>query len=307
MPQHLRQMHQSHNIPWHFFEEHTKFMPHQRQLPQAPPQLFSLGKPGEANRLNHFVRKFIATIEDISKTERKKYRPSSEYTFPTTGNIFSDELKAKYTNIINPYTQDIEYWIAMKATKGYWYRRPIADAVNMLLAENEMDTLFMLAHHPETPLHKFFMHGSWHGDENSFATVMGATLSSYLFFNIMSATGDLANGNWRRMDWYRSLRMWHPSARWDLPAEKITHEQFAPLWDAQRARGDDADLSDLHPDYQLLYDDLKRDIALMCKYDMFLRELGARSPWQEEITGIIGHRIGGIEVVWGENGEYLFC
>jgi hypothetical protein len=294
-------MHQSHNIPWCIFAEHTEFAAYQPSFPNRPPQLLSRGKPGEAKALNHFVQKFVSTIEEFSKTERQKYRSASEFTFPTSGNLFdfNPELEVRYRVIGNDRHQDIESWTIATGdgnTLEESFRNFDMDhylrvgVIAMLMGENDMDTLLMLANHPKVPLHTLFASSCWAHEQTSLFRVMETTVSSYLFFNITSATGDLDNGSWKRISWHVN-RMYTPSPDWDYPADKITHRQFYPLW---TARGDAEALENLRPDYQILHDDLKSDFEMMYKWDMLLREMGMKLPWQDGIVRILKANVGGL-------------
>jgi hypothetical protein len=296
-------MHQSHNIPWGVFAEHTKFVACQPSFSNRPPQLLSRGKLGQAKALNHFVQKFISTLEEFSKTERKKYRLSSEFTFPTSGDLFSDDFKSKNPALLNRGYQNIESWIRPAKLDGHcdiheksfsvfdWERIAVITA---LISENDMDTLLMLANHPNIPLQTLFSYASLAHEQTGLFKVMETTVSAYLFFNITSATGDLDNGNWKRMAWYVN-RMHTPSPDWDYPADKITHRGS---WNAVSASGygSNAASDDHHPDYETLHEDLKRDFELMYRWDMLLREMGKKSPWQAEIVRILGTNIGGLNV-----------
>ncbi|KAH6883651.1 hypothetical protein BKA70DRAFT_1125868 [Coprinopsis sp. MPI-PUGE-AT-0042] len=300
-------MHQSHNIPWSIFAEHTKFEAHQPAFPQRPPQLVARGRTGQAKALNYFVRTFVSTLEEFSKTERSKYRPSSEYRFPTTGDIFSDEVRAKHSQNLNDWNQKIENWIEARRHNpthgvgprfdGYYYDWNDNDLVRVipsLVAQNNMDPLLMLANHPDVPIHTLFRYRPFGHELTNLSRVVAPALSSYLLFNILYATGDLDNGNWKRMRWFELSSF--PVPDWDLPAEHISHQQFLSLSKAAPTKAGEV-VEDLQrPDYQVLHDDLKREFALLYRYDMFLREMGVESPWQDEIMNIIAMEVGGLKV-----------
>ncbi|KAH6883646.1 hypothetical protein BKA70DRAFT_169972 [Coprinopsis sp. MPI-PUGE-AT-0042] len=300
-------MHQSHNIPWSIFNEHTKFVAHDPAFFNRPPQLVSRGKPGEAKALNHFVRTFTAVMEEFSATERKKYPPPSEFKFPTTGKLFIDDLKAKYPEYLNDDNQRIEYWIERRYP-GYvegesrydTSNAKLAEVVKVLMTENEMETLLMLANHPQIPLYTLCnLH--W-GHHFGFSRVMESALDSYLFFNITSATGDLANGNWRQMRWFESLLSTSTHSM-DFPAQQIPHKRFFALpdhdswaWDGGKPLPETKVVRDLNQDYKALHEYLKLNFELLYRYNMLLRELGVESPWQGEITRSLGYRVGGLKV-----------
>jgi hypothetical protein len=164
-----------------------------------------------------------------------------------------------------------------------------------------MDTLLMLANDPQIPLRTLFPSSHWAHEQTSLFRVMETTISSYLFFNVTSATGGLDNGNWRRMYWHEKIRMYTPSPGWDYPTDKISHRQF---WSSEEVPGYGVEISDRQIDYRTLQDDLKRDFELMYRWDMLLREMGMKSSWQGEVVRILREHIGGLSVCEpGEEGE----
>jgi hypothetical protein len=174
-----------------------------------------------------------------------------------------------------------------------------------------MDTLLMLANHPNIPLRTLFPYSHWAHEQTRLFKMMETTVSAYLFFDITSATGDHDNGNWRRMAWDMN-QVYTPRPDWDWPAGEITHCQS---WNAAAAfdYASTAASDDHHPDYEILHKDLKRDFELMYRWDMLMREMGKKSPWQAEIVRIVTTNMGGLNVcaASGEEGEeylpVLFC
>ena len=79
----------------------------------------------------------------------------------------------------------------------------LADVVKVLLQENQLSTLLMLAHHPDISIgHLHTLSGGYHP---GFERVKESSIRAYVFFNSAYATGILENGSYREMDYYRHL------------------------------------------------------------------------------------------------------
>ena len=181
-------MHQAHNIPWHLFASNFEFLQNDKSLTPNITYLKNKGKPNASQELKHLIRKFIKTIITFSETERKKYPLTFER--PTNGKIFSDEIRDRYPDYLNESNQRIEYWIA-RAHRGdkndpRSYDRldvRLADVVKVLLYENQLSTLLMLAHHPDISIgHLHTL--SWR-HRPGFERVKESSIHAYIFFNSM--------------------------------------------------------------------------------------------------------------------------
>ena len=221
-------MHQAHNIPWHLFASNFEFVQNDKSLTPNITHLKSKRNPNASQELKHFIRKFTKTIITFSETERKKYPLTFER--PTNGKIFSDEIRDRYPDYLNERNQRIEYWIARASCGGENDPRsydtrdaPLADVVKVLLHENQLSTLLMLAHHPDIPISH--LHSLSWGHHFGFSRVKESAIHAYIFFNGAYAIGILENGSYRELDEYHHL-LREIAVNMDFPAQQIPHTQF---------------------------------------------------------------------------------
>ena len=287
-------MHQGHNIPWDLISSNFKFVRDDKGFTPPFTGLVSLNKPNAPKELKHLVKKFTQTILTFSETERKKYPQT--FTPLLTGNLFSDELRDRYPEYLNKNNQRVEYWIE-RAHKRYGGALPVsmrydtsdgdlADVVKVLLYENEMASLLMLAQHPRVPI-KGLGYLTW-GHNSGFSRVMEEALRSYMFFNTATVTGILDNGGYLEMPEYRSL-ISEVASFMDYPAQQTPHRVFLQECGmlgsyesvAHRRVGKDMVV---HEDYGRLREYLKTLFALMYRYDILLRECGSDPEWEGELA-----------------------
>ena len=219
-------MHQGHNIPWNIIASNYKYTEEDKSY--TPPftglTLKSPDDPKTKQALKHFVKKFAHTIRTFSDTERAKY--PKVVKLRSTGPLFSDEIRDKHPEYLNAKNQQIDYWIqkAQKIPINYNISdRDLADVVKVLLYENEMEVLLMLAQHPDIPISKF-QYPNW-GHYVGFTRVKELALSAYMFFNTADATGTLEGGQYARMGVYCSL-LYEMSMFCDSSAQRIPHAEF---------------------------------------------------------------------------------
>ncbi len=139
-------MHQSHNIPWHIIEANFKFVTTNKAIMNFSPRLLSKDNPHHniTKDLQHFIAKFVSTIRTFAETERSKY--PKRIAPLTRGKIFPDALREKHPVYLNERNQRIEFWVrCFQAPQGDWWT--IQPVINVLLYENEMEGLIMLAQH----------------------------------------------------------------------------------------------------------------------------------------------------------------
>ena len=220
-------MHQGHNIPWDIFASNFEFVRNDKRFSNIS-GLRSTGKPNASQDLKHFIRKFTQTITTFSETERSKHPLTFER--PTKGNLFSDEIRDRYSIYLDEHNQRLEYWIArahrdpVNGQRHYGTQDArLADVVKVLLHENQLSTLLMLAHHPDIPI--AHLHSLTWGHHFGFSRVKESAIRAYMFFNGAYATGILENGYYKEMDEYRSLLM-EIASNMDFPAQQIPHIQF---------------------------------------------------------------------------------
>ncbi|EAU87853.1 hypothetical protein CC1G_01500 [Coprinopsis cinerea okayama7 len=344
-------MHQEHNIPWNLLAQNVKFVhEHPGYTPRTTGFFAVTDRPKQANELNHFVRVFVATIRTFSETERRKYPSSDEFQGEGTGQgagtggklLYSDELKARYPEFLNEKNQRVEYWIerrhewevevdvgeGKKKVKKKEIRREyatshgdLADAVKVLIIENQMEALLMLANHPDVPLHQLYWL-SW-GHHFGWSRVMESALEGYLFFNLVAAKGLLviggeggrgagaigigigtgiggtkekARAKYTEMDAYRHLVV-NSTASMDFPAQQIPHRLFFGKSYSYCVKNED--LPEVHEEYERLKGYLKKNFELMYKCDMLMKECGREVEWEREVVHVLERLVRGLKVDHG--------
>ncbi|KAF8873178.1 hypothetical protein CPB84DRAFT_1690912 [Gymnopilus junonius] len=194
-------MHQGHNIPWNTISTNFKLVKDDKHFTPPFTGIVSKRHPEAANEVKYFVNKFAQAIRIFSETERRKY-PGNFAPIPS-GNLFSDELIAKYPEYLNRNNQKIEYWIERAANNVHFPMHyntgsgDLADVVKVLLCENQMETLLMLAQHPSVPLGN--LHNLSWGHHFGFSRVKESAARAYLFFNCAEAIGILDIGEYARL------------------------------------------------------------------------------------------------------------
>ena len=288
-------MHQGHNIPWNIITSNYKYTEEDKRY--TPPftglALKSPADPKTKQELKHFVKKFAQTIRTFSDTERAKYPKIVKPR--TTGLLFSNEIRNKHPEYLNEKNQQIDYWIQRAQKTSINYNTcdgDLADVVKVLLHENEMETLLMLAQHPDIPIADLrFL--SW-GHHFGFSRVKESALNAYIFFNAADATGTLERGQYACMARYGSL-LREISISMDYPAQQIPHVEFLRACGALGSDGHLINISyremgtgwaknvHVHANYGLLQQYLKQLFALIYRYDVFVREYGLQEDWEAEI------------------------
>lgn len=314
-------MHQGHNIPWNILSSNFHFVSNDTRF--TPPKTSLIIKKSDtkvSNELKHFIHKFEAAIRTFSEVERRKYPQTFEPLL--TGKLFSDELRDKYPEYLDERNQDIESWIAaarrdmehnvdndnypieLRYTTN---NAAFAEVVKILLHENQMPTLLMLAQHPSIPLADLH-HLSW-GHHFGFSRVKESALRAYMFFNAAEATGILENGKYAEMqNEYYSLLLELTNCM-DYPAQQIPHQQFlrecGVLGDERRSWVPYAvpwkpDARYVHADYAHLQEYLKMLFELMYRYDALLRECGVDPEWDMELALQFPLK-GSVKINWDES------
>ncbi|KAF8072046.1 hypothetical protein FPV67DRAFT_1447486 [Lyophyllum atratum] len=283
-------MHQEHTIPWNALASNFKFS---RENPHFTPRrtgLFPRNLSTQAQTLNHFVRILHKTITAFSETERAKYGAS--FDAPTSGNLFSDELRDRYPEYLDEKNQRIENWI--ERAKCY-YNPPnlgyttsqadLAEVVKILIAENQLETLLMLAHHPEIPLGTL-RHLSW-GHHFGFSRVMESALQAYVLLNLFAAAGLLERGEYLET-WEYKLMVRTSTQSMDYPAQQLPHREYLKALPKDTA----STMPEVHRDFARLQEYLKTIFCLLYRYDVVVRECGLDPQWEGEIVGLFEYDIG---------------
>lgn len=287
-------MHQEHTIPWNSLASNFVFGRDNPHFTPRRTRLFPRHLPNQAQTLNHFVRVLHKTITTFSETERAKYGTS--FGAPTSGKIFSDELRDRYPEYLDETNQRIEHWIerAKQAHHppklGYTTSQgDLADVVKILINENEMEALFMLACHPQIPLGTL-RHLSW-GHHFGFSRVLESALLAYVLLNLFAAAGMLQEtGNekeYLETEEYKGM-VWSSTRNMDYPAQQLPHRAFLnPL-----PKDPKSGLPEVHQDFAGLKEFMKSMFSLLYRYDMVVRECGLDPSWESEIVGLFEYHIG---------------
>ena len=286
-------MHQGHNIPWEIIENNLEFKENNKHYTPAVTGLFSRKRPNSSKEVTHFVSRFVHTIRLFSETERAKYPTREKIELISEGKIYSDQVLKKYPEYLDAANQRIENWILRAKKKGYDGQDIIsydtrdgdlADVVKILLHENEIQMLLMLAKHPKIPLSSLhnLSWGHWFG----FSRVKESALSAYLFFNSAEATGILEDGRYARSHLYPNL-LRELGTTMDYPAQQIPHQEFFRSYGILKGGGilcgDSANDIYVHQNRELLKEYMKTLFSLMYRYDVIVRECGLEPSWEKEI------------------------
>ncbi|KAJ7864499.1 hypothetical protein B0H14DRAFT_2736437, partial [Mycena olivaceomarginata] len=197
-------MHQSHNIAWDSLTANLTFIAENPAVTPRRTDFFPRGLPSQANSLNHFARTVATTIRTFSDTERAKY--PTKFDAPVEGKLFPDSILKRYSSIrysFTPETQSIGHWVEWAGPTpsfGYGDVVNLADVVKVLLAENQLDQLLMLAHHPSIPLDDLrrLSWGHGFGWEH--------VIEAYIFFNVLLSKPELhADGRYKSMQSYKYM------------------------------------------------------------------------------------------------------
>jgi len=195
-------MHQSHNIPWHILASNIRYVHDDNRVTPPYTGLRLLDRPTQSGELNHFTRKFVSAIHTFALTERQKYPPAQEFRTPPDDElVFSAELMAKYPDYLNENNQKLENWIHPRYLTTSQRRNDWSDdlvrAVGILLHENQMHTLLMLANHPLIHLRTLDCFGYQLLDGSD--TVAHEALVACLLWNFVDAAGYLLSGAYKDM------------------------------------------------------------------------------------------------------------
>ncbi|KAG6915758.1 hypothetical protein DXG01_009995 [Tephrocybe rancida] len=283
-------MHQEHNVPWNALASNFKFV---RENPHFTPRttgLFPRQLPTQAATLNHFTRVLHTTITTFSTTERQKY-PAS-FPAPTSGLLFSDELRDRHTEFLNEKNQSIDFWIE-SAKHGYTPGKLVyttanaglADAVKVLVSENEMEPIFMLARHPQIPLGtlKFLCWGQNYG----FSCIRESALHAYVELNLWAAMGLLERGEYLEMNDYKCM-LYNALAGLENGRHQIPHRAYFDALPKDEGTGQPI----VHRDFAGLKKYLKTNFRLLYRYDMLMKECGLDAEWETEIANLFAYDIG---------------
>lgn len=274
-------MHQEHNIPWNTLASNFKYIYENPAFTPRRTALFPRDLPNQASQVTHFSKALENTITEFSRTERAKYPET--FKCPVSGKLFSDELMTHHPKFLNPTVHLIENWIAdAKASDGtdddtYSFNTShgdLADVVKILIHENEMSTLLMLAHHLQIPLIQL-RSLSW-GHHFGFSRVAEAALAAYLSINHYTAADLFRKQKYKTLSGYQNLLRYLTDSM-DYDGQQVPHRNFMGTNPTRDGAADSLE------DIDRLRDYLKILFSLLYRYDMLVRECGAEGSWLGEI------------------------
>ncbi|KAJ6574639.1 hypothetical protein B0H19DRAFT_1254318 [Mycena capillaripes] len=289
-------MHQAHNIAWDSLTSNLTFIFENSKLTPRKTDLFPRRLQSQANSLSHFARTVATTIRTFSDTERAKY--PAHYDAPLHGQLFSNTILSRYQNLsypsVTPKNQLIENWIERAGLKPSYStsQADLADVVKVLLAENQLDTLLMLAQHPRVPLAD--LHWLSWGHSFGWDHVMLWALEAYIFFNVLLSKPELhADGRYKSMTSYQHV-IGKLTMSMDFDAQSYPHREF--FCGALEGRVPDG--FDPLGDINKLQEYLKMCFRLLYQYDMLARECGQSLDWEGNVVHIISY-------MWTVKTEYV--
>ncbi|KAF7340035.1 hypothetical protein MVEN_01921500 [Mycena venus] len=283
-------MHQSHNIAWDSLTTNLTFISENPAITPRRTDLFPRGLSSQANSLNHFARTIATTIRTFSDTERAKY--PAHYEAPLQGKLFPDDILSRYCDLpfasVTPKSQLIENWIERAGSNPPSYgtgQGDLADVVKVLLAENQLDRLLMLAQHPQVPLHE--LHWLSWGHSFGWDHTMQWALEAYIFFNVLLSKPELhVDGRYKSMSSYQSVvrKLTYST---DYDAQTFPHRDF--FFGALDHTGPVDKAADPLADPNKLQEYLKMCFRLLYRYDMLAQECGVvRLDWEGNVAFTVG-------------------
>nr|GAT43662.1 predicted protein [Mycena chlorophos] len=297
-------MHQAHNVAWESLSSNLVFVKDNRRVNPHRTDLFAKAD-APRGQLSHFARTLQSTILEFSATERAKYPSKDEFPAPSEGKVFSDAILSEYCDLsyssVTKKTQPLENWLGRAHRQGgaaapsySTSHGDLADVVKVLLAENQTETLMMLANHPGVPL-KDLHHLSW-GHSFGWSHASDWALTAYIIFNILLSKPELLeNGRYKETQSYtRTLRFLTFSADYD--AQAYCHREF--LLGTKNEVVSDKDKLDPFADLEKLDKYLKMCFHVLYQYDMLARECGISLDWE-------GHIAVTVNQLWGFKTQYL--
>lgn len=232
----------------------------------------------------------------------------------TKGKVFSDTLLNNRPRTgspdmdpINPTTQSIESWLkhvpkTLTPNDAYGRAEEYADVIKILLTENELAPLLMLAKHPSCNPAALFSFGQ--SFNFGWSPTIDIALFFYIFLNIVGNTPKLLEDNkYTRMELFQKKIVYQLQRGGQ--AENELHMRF---W-ASKLKPADPLYSKTGPitRYPAMTVDFFEDMAYLKEYlnacwrmlycaDMLMRECGIDSQWDARIVSVFEE--------WGFEGKY---
>lgn len=164
----------------------------------------------------------------------------------------------------------------------------LGDIIKLLIVENEMETLLMLAHHPKIPINS--LHYMSHGHSFGWNRLQDYALQAYIFFSIIASKPELIEGGkYEEMESYKYV-VNHLTNTCDGDGQTIPHREFLLRPIAGKTVQEVSDMTmdeafiEVFEDLELVQENLKKIFSLLYRYEMLVRECGLDPHWEREIS-----------------------
>ncbi|TLD14697.1 hypothetical protein PspLS_11103 [Pyricularia sp. CBS 133598] len=214
--------HQAHAIPWNSLASQVKHTVSYHAEPQRK-DIFSVGKPNSTKEVDYFCRALANRIREFSETERAKFAPKEEYqkqarawkSGPSARKVYPDkqDIDCQAPDDADfwfqerlwssPGLQNLDKWLnpiyGSRCGHGDTLKLMMIEAVGMKpafssridagaaekLQKDMMDSLLLLANHPDVDLPSFVnMH---HGHHYGLSRVAEEGIRGYVYMNLLVA------------------------------------------------------------------------------------------------------------------------
>ncbi|KAG6856706.1 hypothetical protein H0H87_001495 [Tephrocybe sp. NHM501043] len=156
----------------------------------------------------------------------------------------------------------------------------LADAVKILVSENEMTPFLMLAQHSQIPLHT--LHTMSHNYATGFSNTIRGALHVYIRLNLWAAMGIFEGGEYLEMN-SRSLER-----DASMAMQHVGDQAHRELFGYRQGLVTEGPV--VHGDLKRL-EHLKKISQLLYRYDMLLKECGIDPGWEDEIAAYFGPKV----------------
>ncbi|KAG0082483.1 hypothetical protein BGZ93_000229 [Podila epicladia] len=316
-------MHLDHAIPWNTISKNFSVRKNDKLSWSLNSKLWIFAedlnprkKPGQEKELLYLSNAIANSIQEFSATERKKY--PDQFPAEITGKLFSDELLQKYLaykecaiyygTYLTEQNQRLEYWI-QRAHAAYEHQPDtwqlpskvsfssndldLADAVKILIIENNMSAVLRLARHPLIPL-GCLKSIHW-GHSFGISRLEDYCLLSYVYLNILAEFPEWCqNEKYRELNEFQYLEKLMTSTC-DGDGQMPMHRSF--FWDLHEESQGGPSTSrgrivistsfvprDIFADMGRMKEYLKHCFAVLYRYDMAVKEWGGEVDWAEAIA-----------------------
>ncbi|KAF9410141.1 hypothetical protein BGZ94_001744 [Podila epigama] len=298
-------MHLDHAIPWITISKlFTVSQNNRPSYSREGTQFFAkdlnpCNSPEQDKKLLYFSNAIANVIKEFSATERKKY--PDQFPAETSGKLYSDQLLQKYNGgdnqnrfvtfgeqYLTERNQQLEYWIkrahaAYERNPDTWYHPTkvlfssddldLADAIKILIIENDMSAVLTLARHPLIPIGT--LDNIHWGHSFGINRLMDYCLRSYIYLNILAEFPEWCqNEAYRKLESFQNLEALM-TTDCDGDGQMPMHRSFY----CDINQGGQFVPRDIFADMARMKEYLKFCFAVLYRYDMVAKEYGKEVHW----------------------------